>query len=47
MECSAITFRIIDPSTSSFTITADIAQPLFKAKDTAFLQRGAYRGVFL
>jgi len=24
------------------TITADIAQPVFKAKDTAFLQRGAY-----
>jgi hypothetical protein len=29
------------------TITADIAQPVFKAKDTAFLQRGAYWGVFL
>jgi hypothetical protein len=28
-------------------ITADIAQPVFKAKDTAFLQRGAYWGVFL
>jgi hypothetical protein len=23
-------------------ITADIPQPVFKAKDTAFLQRGAY-----
>jgi hypothetical protein len=31
----------------NITITADIAQPVFKAKDTAFLQRGAYWGLFL